>query len=186
MPLKKVLQKSLRMLSWIIRSVFALHSEWKHTLFGKAQKVAHLCWFLSVYPLFSPFYFVPLHILLKVCDFLGWACLVPGFTWYVWGTPRKRVLECRQHGAWNQTALLKNSNRYGIKPELDSAYLTWKKRPHRAVNLYPPKSTWHHGLIYWQGCYVKAAASWTASSPAAPCVQASQICPHCHLIKPCL
>lgn len=71
MPLKKVLQKSLRMLSWIIRSVFALHSEWKRTLFGKAQKVAHLCWFLSMHPLFSPFYFFLLHILLKVCDFPG-------------------------------------------------------------------------------------------------------------------
>lgn len=34
----------------------------------------------SMHLLFSPFYFVLLHILLKVCDFLGQACLVPGFT----------------------------------------------------------------------------------------------------------
>ena len=160
MPLKKVLQKSLRMLSWIIRSVFALHSEWKRTLFGKAQKVAHLCWFLSIHLLFSPFYFVPLHLLLKVCDFLGQAWLVPGFTWHISGSPRKWMLESRQQSAWNKTmALHRNSNWYGIKPVVESIYLTWKKTAHWAVNLYPQKSTCRHGLVYQQGCYAKVAPS---------------------------
>lgn len=130
MPLKKVLQKSLRMLSWIIRSVFALHSEWKRTLFGRAPKVAHLCWFLSIRPLFSPFYFVPLHLLLKVCDFLGQAWLIPGFTGHIWGSPRKWIWESGQRGAWTKTtALRKTGSWYGIKPVVESTSLTWKKRP---------------------------------------------------------
>lgn len=128
MPLKKVLQKSLRMLSWIIRSVFALHSEWKRTLFGKAQKVAHLCWFLSIPPLFSSFYFLPLHLLLKVCDFLGQALPPPGFMWHIWGSSRKCMLVYRQHSTWNKAvALQKKAIDIGFGHKWSQPIWTWTK-----------------------------------------------------------
>jgi len=122
MPLKKVLQKSLRMLSWIIRSVFALHSEWKRTLFGKAQKVAHLCWFLSIHPLFSPFYFLPLHLLFKVCNFLEQALPSPGFMWHIWGSSRKQMLVSRQHSAWDKAMTLQ-------KTAIDIGLCQWCNQP---------------------------------------------------------
>lgn len=186
MPLKKVLQKSLRMLSWIIRSVFALHSEWKRTLFGKAQKVAHLCWFLSIHPLFSPFYFVSLHLLLKVCDFMGQAWLVLGSTWHIWGSPRKWMLEHRQHGAWNKaTSLQKPNNWYGIKPVVGSAYLTWTKEDTLDNESVSPKkhmpscvnsSTW---MQYW------CCSLLDCIHPCPNFCQVSQISPPCTLLKPC-